>query len=235
MISAPSFAQKQSGGEKNFQVLFAPLGGNPVSIGGISYRKFNGAGDAAWRVNLFIGLNSKTEVTGQPVDTGSFATGGAVPEADKKTSGMTISIRPGYEKHFAGTDRLSPYVGAEILFSMTTSKVTQDTVMVNTVAVAPTSYQVMTTTKKGDGASTSFGVNLLAGFDYYIAKGLSLGAEFGFGFSTTSMPNITSERAQYNKTSGTPEVVANRDKIQGSSMQVGPNVVGQLKLGWLFN
>jgi hypothetical protein len=236
-IGTTAHAQKQAGGEKNLQVLFAPLGGSPISINGISFRKFNAAGNSAWRVNLFIGLNNKTEITGQPVDTGSFATGGGVPELDKKTSGMTFSIRPGYEKHMAGTDRLSPYWGIEALFSMTTAKVEEDFLKDNGTtnpAVAATAYKVLTTTKDGDGASTSFGLNLIAGFDYYIAKNLSLGAELGFGFSMTTMPDIESESVVANSTTGAWEVKADPKQKQGDSMQVGPNVVGQFKLGWLF-
>src|SRR5437867_3013164 len=119
-ISAQNF--KQSGGEKNLQVLFAPLGGKPISIDGISFRKFNATGDAAWRLNLFIGYTKKTEVLYQANDTNNFSlsgntfasisggqspsnpafTYGSNPEADKRTTSMTIGIRPGYEMHMAG-------------------------------------------------------------------------------------------------------------------------------------
>ena len=150
-VATANAQEKQTGGEKNLQVLFAPLGGSPISLngGGISFRKFNATGTSSWRLNVFIGLNSKTDVVGQPVDTGSFSTGGGVPEADKKTSGMTISIRPGYEKHFAGTERLSPYIGAEVAFSMTTATVKTDTVGVANYTgqfiTSATAYQVYTT------------------------------------------------------------------------------------------
>ncbi|MCX6292092.1 MAG: outer membrane beta-barrel protein [Bacteroidetes bacterium] len=237
MFTANADAQKQAGNEKNLQVLFAPLGGSPVSLngGGISFRKFNSDGTSAWRLNLFIGLNNKTEVTGQPIDTGSYTTGGGKPELDKKTSGMTIGLRPGYEKHFAGTEKLSPYIGAEILFSMTTKTVKEDQLGNNgTNTSAATAWSVLTEERKGDGASTTFGVNLIAGMDYYIAKNLALGAEFGFGFSTTSMPDIEQTSAQNNSTTGAFELVTDPKQKQGSSMNVGPNVTGQLKLGWLF-
>lgn len=234
LIGASTNAQvmKQSGGEKNFQVLFAPLGGNPVSIGGIAFRKFNATGDAAWRVNFFFGLNNETEITGQ-ADTGSFSNGGGKPELEKNTSTMTFSIRPGYEKHFAGTDRLSPYVGAELLFAMTSVTETEDNLVDNrTSSSSPTDWAVLETEKKGDGGNTTFGLNLIAGFDYYIAKSLSLGAEFGFGFSTTSNADIESESVDLKDGSWT--VVEDPTESQGSSMNVGPNVVAQLKLGWLF-
>jgi len=240
MFTATADAQKQAGGENNLQVLFAPLGGSPISLnyGGISYRKFSSDGTSAWRLNLFIGLNNKTEVVGQP-DTshaGSGVLGSTKPQADKTTSGMTISLRPGYEKHFAGTESLSPYWGAELWFTMVTAKEEEDNVVTNATTANPdaTDWMVLTTTKTGDGASTTFGVGLIAGFDYYIAKNLSLGAEFGFGFSTTSMPDIEDESVTTNATTGASEVVADPNEIQGSSMNVGPNAIAQFKLGWLF-
>ncbi len=230
-VSTAAHAQKQAGGEKNLQVLFAPLGGSPISINGISFRKFNAAGTSAWRVNLFVGLNSETEIT-QQADTGSYPNN--VPELEKKSSSMTFSIRPGYEKHMAGTERLSPYWGVEALFSMTTTKEEEDVMAGNgNNTTASTAWQVLTKTKEGDGASTTIGINLIAGFDYYIAKNLHMGAELGFGFSTTSDADITSERLDVDS-NGAAVIKSNPDENQGDSMDLGPNVVGQFKLGWLF-
>ena len=226
MFIATADAQKQTGGEKNLQVLFAPLGGNPISLnyGGISFRKFSADGTSAWRCNLFIGLNSKTDVTAGDTN------GVDMPELEEVESGMTISIRPGYEKHFAGTEKLSPYWGAEVSFSMTTAKVETDNAPLN---AAGTARDLLVTTKEGDGASTTFGLGLVAGFDYYIAKNLSLGAEFGFGFSTTSEADIENQSLDTDS-SGNNIVVNDPVSPGGTSMNVGPNFIGQFKLGWLF-
>src|SRR4051812_9279262 len=86
---------KQSGGEKNLQVLFAPLGGSPISIDGISYRKFNATGNRAWRINLFVGLTNETKVVGQEDTSAQVGTGTTTkPEQDKKTTGVAFSIKP---------------------------------------------------------------------------------------------------------------------------------------------
>ena len=229
-------AQKQAGKEGNLQVLFAPLGGSPISINGISYRKFNADGKKALRLNVFLGMTNKTEVITQAIDTGTFATGGGRPEGDKKSSSFTIGLRPGYEWHCPGTDRLSPYCGVEVLFSLTSTKVEADSVKNNvTASTAATDYKVLTIEQKGKGASTSFGLNLIAGADYYIAKNLSLGVELGFGFSMTTMPDIESERVDVTSPTDVTWVVKeNALEKQGKEMQVGPNAVAQLKLGWLF-
>jgi opacity protein-like surface antigen len=228
---------KQSGGEKNLQVLFAPLGGSPISINGITYRKFNATGNRAWRVNLFIGLNNETEVISQE-DTGMHVGTGTTtkPQMDKKTSEMTFSIKPGYEWHMAGTERLSPYCGVELLFSLTTAKTEEDTAVSNqSGTTAGTDWKLLTLETTGDGANTTIGLNLVAGVDYYIAKNLSLGAELGFGFSMTSHPDIEGQHLDLQSTTDNTIVVMDSPaQVQGKTMQVGPNVVGQIKLGWLF-
>lgn len=288
MLIATADAQpfKQVGGEKNLQVLFAPLGGQPISINGISFRKFNDTGTGAWRLNLFIGMTNNTDINIQAGDMDNFPTAdtsfsfgtgadtvitthGSNPQGEKNTKTFTFSIRPGYEKHFAGTDRLSPYVGAELLFSKTTSTVTEDQIQRNPATPAYNSYDSLTSqtisapytvysleskNHKDDGAATTFGINLIAGFDFYFAKNLSLGAEMGFGFSTTSYPDYESQELK--STASTADYVpfnpltntqgyethtassyAITDKPaekQGKSSQLGSNVVAQIKLGWLF-
>jgi hypothetical protein len=238
-IGTTAHAQKQAGGEKNFQVLFAPLGNNPIDLnyGGISFRKFNATGTSAWRLNFFFGMNNTTEVIGQPDTTHVNGNSGSTkPELDKKTTGMTFSIRPGYEKHFAGTANLSPYWGIEAWYTMVTAKEETDHLTTNSSIAnpTPTDWVVLTTTRKNDGAKSTFGAGLIAGFDYYFVKNLSLGAEFGFGFETTSMPDIEDESVVANSTTGVMEIKANDKEIQGSSMDVGPTVTAKFKLGWLF-
>ena len=48
------------------------------------------------------------------------------------------------------------------------------------------------------------------------------------------MPDIENTSATNNATTGAFELVTDRNEIQGKSLNVGPNVIGQLKLSWLF-
>jgi hypothetical protein len=229
---------KQSGNEKNLQVLFAPLGGSPISIDGITYRKFNATGNRAWRINVFVGLTNETKVTSQQDTSMHVGTGTtAKPESDKKTTGLAFSIKPGYEWHCAGTERLSPYCGVELLFAMGTAKIEQDTAVSNqTGTAAGTDWKLLTLeTKGGNDAYTTIGLNLVAGADFYIAKNLSLGTELGFGFSTTSHPDKETQVLDLQSTSDNTIVVKNAPaQAQDKMMQVGPNAVAKIKLGWLF-
>lgn len=211
------YAQKQTGGEKNLEVQFAPLGGNPVSISGIRLRLFNSESSAI-RIGLFLGGTSSTEVTAQPEEADPDA-----PELLDVTKTFSVSIRPGYEKHFAGTDRLSPYVGGEILFGITSETKTEESWDLDSDGDGAVGTW---TTKDG---TTTIGVNVVAGTDFYFADNIYLGAELGFGFSSTSNKDTESE---YDG----PADIDNPDPfLNGKSSGWGPNYQGTIRLGWLFN
>jgi hypothetical protein len=210
------YAQKQTGGEKNLEVQFAPLGGNPVSISGIRFRMFNSESSAI-RVGLFVGGSSEKEVTAQADEDADS------PELYTTNKTFDFAIRPGYEKHFAGTERLSPYIGGEILFAM--SSETEEVESWDTEDGED--YALGTTTTKN--GSTTFGVNAVAGMDFYFTNSLYLGAEIGFGFANTS------DRDTEVTYEGPIDADDVDPTLNGSSMGWGPNFQGSLRLGWLFN
>lgn len=216
LFVVPAQAQKQAGGEKNLEVHFAPLGGSPISIDGIRFRKFNAAGNSAWRVNLFIGLNSEEEITQQANATTTPAT----PELTKKSSGMTIGLSPGYEKHMAGTANLSPYWGVELAFTLASSNVDE---LKNDPGNPGGTY---TDTDKNKDGYTSIGLNIVAGCDFYFSKSIYLGAELGWGFATMMKAD-----EEMSSTLAGSTTVTNK---QGSTFNLGPNNVGQIRLGFLF-
>lgn len=204
---AQNDVKKQQGGEQNLEFLFAPLGGNPIGINGIKYRSFTSA-TTAWRATIFIGFSS---------DTDKMLASDGKTELKSANTNFDIVIAPGIESHFAGTDALSPYVGAEasLGFSRTTSSeegydAFEDDVYEN---------------KTKDG-SLSIGVNGFAGMDWYFAHRIYLGAEMGFGVQFTTEFDTVME--------SDIEGVDDVESPNGSSINVGPNVVGQLRLGFLF-
>lgn len=211
-------AQKQQGGEKNLEVQFAPLGGNPVSISGIRLRIFNSESSAI-RLGLFLGGTS-TETIQQEADNDIDAL--ELIDTDKS---FDFSIRPGYEMHFAGTDRLSPYVGAELLFAMSNTTTDDQEQYID----EDSDPQVMTATTKG-GTST-IGLNLVAGVDYYFSDAIYLGAEMGFGFANTK--DKDNETSYENAPDGFDASTSTVGNTKNASW--GPNYQGTIRLGWLFN
>lgn len=211
-----------AGGEKNLELMLSPLGGSPISMAGIKYRHFSSA-DKAMRLGVFLGFDNKTTIL---QDEDSKA---KMLELKKKESTMTISVQPGIEKHIAGTDRLSPYFGGYVDLNFSTKNKKEETQLDYTNGSNAVGY---TQTK---GGSLGIGVNAVAGFDYYIAKSLYLGTELGFGLSSTMPMKNKSEVVGYNADhTGSATTSGDGKKDNVSKFQVGPNVVGQLRLGWLF-
>ncbi len=212
------FAQKQTGGEKNLEVNFAPLGGNPISTNGIRLRLFNSEATAI-RIGLFIG-GSSTSTIDQEADNDA----NALELIDVEKS-FSFSIRPGFEKHFAGTDRLSPYIGGEILFGMenTTS---EDQIQDDFTEDDNFSYTQIT-----KGGSSTIGLNVVAGTDFYFADNIYLGAEIGFGFSRTK--DKDNETTWVDAPDGYDDATSTVDNE--TMVAWGPNFQGTIRLGWLFN
>jgi hypothetical protein len=125
-----------------------------LNRGGIRVRKFVAA-DKAYRL-------------GAEVDYVYNKTG---DEAYQTTFG--VSIAPGIEKHFAGTNRLSPYIGAELPIGYRGSK-------------SETDHHITeggwgTGAYLGYRANFNVGINGLAGVDYYFAPRFYAGFEIGAG------------------------------------------------------
>lgn len=211
LIATTSNAQdvyKQQGGEKNIEFLFAPLGSSPIGINGIKYRSFKDA-TTAWRATTFIGFSSETSL--EVVGTGDNET-----ELEDVMSEFNISFAPGIEKHFAGTDKLSPYYGGEILIAFTrmTDRDQQSFDGTDVVEL---------TTKDG---SLTLGLNGICGVDYYFADNIYIGGELGFGLAWTNEFDTVME----SDAEGAEEM----ESPNGGSFNLGPNVVGQIRAGFLF-
>jgi opacity protein-like surface antigen len=191
---------------------------------------------SAIRLSVFVGGTNDQTVTAQP---GTVAGGDEDrPELYDTDKSFSFSLRPGYEKHFEGTDRLSPYVGGELVFSTTTTTtISEDW---NGTNARPEEGAVWETTTT-DG-STTFGLNLVAGTDFYFADNIYLGAELGFGFAKTNEKDSETEVSdldRFRAANGIPDDIevetAFDPIINGSSTSWGPNFQGTIRLGWLFN
>lgn len=85
-----------------------------------------------------------------------------------------LAVDAGVEKHFKGTKRLSPYIGAELNF-----------------AHVGTSVKLGDTSRKTADAQM-YGFTGLIGADYYIALKVYVGVEGGLGFRhSTDSPEAT--------------------------------------------
>jgi hypothetical protein len=254
-------AQKFQGGEKNLEVEFNPFGGSPVSMNGIRFRMFNSESSAI-RIGFNIGGTNNNEVYSQQTNTeGSDGAVVILPELNQSMQTFNFAIRPGYEMHFAGTDRLSPYVGAELMYAMQSSTMTREFHNANNAddQSKPENWQTWDMTVKN--GSSMFGLNALAGVDFYFVDNFYLGAEINLGFHNTSYKDREttagnedawkySESAQldsdfYQATWNAENTAIEYQTIIGpgdplsatsptKSSGWGPNFQSTLRLGWLF-
>ncbi len=112
---------------------------------------------------------------------------------DASFTRFNLHIAPGMEKHFAGTRRLSPYIGFAVPIGVGTSHYESDIVKVKG-AITP------------DGGSQKYlsaGLTGLAGVDLYIIKNFYVGFEVGLGAYYTNYGDaeaISKQDASNNKT-----------------------------------
>ncbi|HEY4651988.1 MAG TPA: hypothetical protein VIG72_11275 [Pontibacter sp.] len=106
---------------------------------------------------------------------------------DTHTRVFGITLAPGIEKHFAGTERLSPYIGAELPISMQSAKLeTKDGYVEGATSAT--------------GANRGYfgiGVNAVAGMDFYFAKNFYAGVEVGTGLQYLKNADVETKNGNF--------------------------------------
>ena len=123
----------------------------------------------------------------------------------------------GVEKHFAGTNKLSPFVGLGVSFGTLSS--TQEMTNVN-----GGSYQMdytSTTEQKG----SALGASILLGADYWLNSSIYLGTQINIGFSNQKVNDGTTEVTTGGSTS--KSVAAG-----GKSFSYGGNIIPSFRIGF---
>ncbi len=94
-----------------------------------------------------------------------------------KSKQSNFDLGLGIEKHYSGTDKLSPYFGGEIGFGINSNSLNG----VNTFDGQ--SYSEGSTFTAQTVKSNSMYAGLIFGADYYIVPSVYIGAEIGYGFA----------------------------------------------------
>ena len=190
-------AQKQLGGEHNIEVSFNPFGANPINASVIKYRNFLDD-DAALRVTLGLNNTSNSYLV---VPENSLQEAGATgtlthPDLFLTNDHSRLDLGIGYEKHFKGTDNLSPYLAVGAGVSMNSLNLSRERFSAlnldgNTVNSGfwedepdPANWGVWS--YSNEIKSTTINVDLLFGADYYFNDAIYVGFEAGLRFAQTS-------------------------------------------------
>ena len=190
-------AQKQLGGEHNIEVSFNPFGANPINASVIKYRNFLDD-DAALRVTLGLNNTSNSYLV---VPENSLQEAGATgtlthPDLFLTNDHSRLDLGIGYEKHFKGTDNLSPYLAAGAGVSINSLNLSRERFSAlnldgSTVNSGfwedepdPANWGVWS--YSNEIKSTTINVDLLFGADYYFNDAIYVGFEAGLRFAQTS-------------------------------------------------
>jgi hypothetical protein len=153
---------KPTAGDITTEVAVNLEQGISLNRGGIRMRKFVTA-DKAYRLGV-----DADYVSNKMADHTSTRYG-----AEMQQTSFSISIAPGIEKHFVGTDRLSPYIGAELPIGYRGASAESENY---TAKGGWGPYPHF-----GNRANVNIGLNGLAGVDYYFAPRFYAGFEIGAG------------------------------------------------------
>ncbi|MCL2596897.1 MAG: hypothetical protein FWD66_04410 [Paludibacter sp.] len=131
---------------------------------------------------------------------------------------FALSLTPAFVYCFAGTSRLTPYVGAGLGIDYITTSGTQES---GTITLKGSNI--------GAGDGFGFHIGAFSGFNYYFAQNLYIGAEINFSFNTVSIPNPK----YVNSGQGAPPTPAEAKDKQGA-YHLGFGATPSLRLGWTF-
>jgi hypothetical protein len=227
-----AFAQKPAAGDKTAEVMLnlqtgtAGIGyGLATTAPGVPELRLRYflAEDMAVRLRVGLGMTSTDRKVMDP-------TGTTTAEA-KTSTGFGIALIPGIEKHFGGTSKLSPFMGAQLGIMMSgggeqsvSNSAADPSTLASGTVVDGASY------KATGGGMFTFMLGLYGGADYYVTDGIYVGLEWGLGlFSTTSTSDMTVS------TKASSSATANDTKTLGTSTTSLFNAsTGGVRLGYKF-
>ncbi|MFI5158366.1 MAG: hypothetical protein ACHQF4_05845 [Sphingobacteriales bacterium] len=149
---------------------------------------------------------------------------------DTKKS-TTIGINLGIEKHYVGTRRLSPYIGADLSITNRSSSETISNNQSTTTVTNAWYYSYVNNntvfTQIQQPGYTRFGLNLFTGFDFYIARHFFFGYEFDYSISKTNWKEVS--------VITTPSTGStNNGTTKNSTSTFGPSLINGIRLGYSF-
>lgn len=146
------------------------------------------------------------------------------PSSESIANSTFFAINLGVEKHFKGSDRLSTFAGADLLFA------NESSYSESTNNTAANSSTVIV--DKNNNGGGYLGLSLLTGADYYIAKKVYLGVELGLAFLRFKDKDriLTTTNTVAGAVSTTEITTAN----DGSTFNLQTRLLSGVRIGYQF-
>ncbi len=126
-----------------------------------------------------------------------------------------FAIEPGFNYCFEGTNRLEPYIGAELAFGIRSYKTVEET---------QNNKRIVKNEIENEIGFNTFGVAANAGFNFFVAKNLFIGAEIKLGVEVQSDKKVTVEE------NGT----TTKSETNNHEVEFAPVAVPAIRIGWAF-
>jgi hypothetical protein len=242
LVSFGAQAQKQMGDEHNIELGFTPLGDGVIDGTVLKYRNFL-EDNRAFRVSLMLDNSTDVYVTAQEGDESD--TDPVSPQLHDTEKNSMFGLAVGYEMHWDGQDRLSPYWGVEAFFMTGNSSYETEYWGANDIDNLGQLEKNVTWTATTSQGTNTFGIRLVTGADFYFTDAMYMGVEAGLGFASTKVTDYTTEVSDlvaWNLENGaTPEtnapvaIVGGIDDGHLSNFTLGNVFQSSLRIGYLFN
>ena len=147
-----------------------------------------------------------------------------------KSSGLGLNL--GVQHNFMGTDRLEPYMAVDL--GIGTGGSSSNVLSEEADSVGnPITPANSSETDVQDGSTFSFGITPSMGFNYFLNKWFSVGAEFGWGiWSSSTGDGTTTVTTILN--GGTPTINTSTS-LGGKSMGIGTSGSGLITVSVFFD
>jgi hypothetical protein len=178
----------------------------------------------AIRLGFTVNTIDKDITTTNPYGTNPYN----IVESKKST---LFGVNAGIEKHFSGTRRLSPYIGIEVVFAnRSASHIINDGTTETTIEGAWRTESVVNNSfvyGYEQKAYVQYGANIIAGFDFYVARHFFIGYEAAYKFAYTDYKGVDIT------TVGTPFPQDNQD-VEETEFAVSPSLINGIRVGYVF-
>ncbi len=142
--------------------------------------------DKVLRIGLGLKSVKNNWFTGDSISLGSGNR--ALKEVDSTETRFDFSIALGFEKHLGTTRRLDPYIGGELRIG----RIGGTKIDAKTEITDVTGTQDIDRIIQRDGGF-NYSLNAIAGFNYFFAERISIGAEFSLGYLYSAVGGDESE------------------------------------------
>lgn len=212
-------------GDFSVEVQFNPFS-NDFETFGLDNMKLKGryffSNADALRIGLGFGVDSNKK-TPQPDGEG------LMKDINSTERIGNFAIDLGYERHLVQKGRIDLYAGAGLGFALQSSCNTNKFVDVN-----DNGTEVLRTEKEYNTNSyTMFNVNIFSGVDFYLYKGLYVGAELGVKVGFKTIPGSYT-KGGYTTDGNWSDSIESDKTGKATNLNLATYVVPALRLGWTF-